>query len=87
MFTFTLVVIAILAMTFVFLVLGLVALIRCDQAAIPETIRALSSWLGHGTRPVPLPPGHGHSVPPSVDEEIEFGVATLERKARSLEQP
>ncbi len=33
---FTLIGIGIVA--FVFLVLGLVALIRCDQAAIPETV-------------------------------------------------
>jgi hypothetical protein len=44
---FTLMGIGMTAMAVVFLVLGLVALIRCDRAAIPETVRALSSWLGH----------------------------------------
>ena len=55
---FTLVGIGMVATAVVFLVLGLVALIRCARAAIPETVRALSSWLSHPDAPTSLRAGH-----------------------------
>ena len=51
----------------VFLVLGLVALIRCDRADIPETVRALSRLLGHPDNPASLP----EHRPQRVTEEAE----------------
>jgi hypothetical protein len=45
----------------VFLILGLVALIRCDPDAIPDVLRALSRFVGHPDHQVPKPP----ALPPA----------------------
>ena len=67
---FTLIGIGMVAMAFVFLVLGLVALIRCDQAAIPDTVRALSAWLGHRNDLGPLSAEHAHGTPNAAEDQI-----------------
>ena len=78
---FTLVEIGMIATAFVFLVLGLVALVRCDRAAIPETVRALSSWLGH--RPL-IPPLVEHPrSQPAGDEGAQLPSPAPPRAASS----
>jgi hypothetical protein len=46
-----------LALAAVILVLGLVALIRCDRSAIPDVLRALSRFIGHPDHRIPDQPG------------------------------
>jgi hypothetical protein len=59
------------------LILGLVALIRCDRAAIPDVLRALSRFVGHPDHQPPRSPvrqargrrqlGAGTGPPPRRD--------------------
>jgi hypothetical protein len=53
---FSLAGIGILAFATVMLVIGAVALIRCDRSAIPDVLRALSRFVGHPDHQVSAQP-------------------------------
>lgn len=81
---FTLIEIGTVAMAIVFLVLGLVALLRCDRAAIPDTVRALSSWLRYSYGPISWPTDR-HEAPVRT-EDVHPEATPHRRQARSLDQ-
>ena len=80
---FTLIGVGMVAMAIAFMVLGLVALLRCDRAAIPETVRALSSWLRYSYSPISSPTGRDHAA--AWTDDAHPGIMPL-KKAGSLEQ-
>jgi hypothetical protein len=76
---FTFIGIGMVAMATVFLVLGLVTLLRCDRDAIPETVRALSFWLRH-SYPTSWPTDYGHRATRLIDD-VHSETVPLNRKA------